>query len=68
MTFADVVVENSSVTFNSRQKILIVAFWLAGIILGIIFFVGLYNSFEDTTNYLPPNCYSLNGKQICPNP
>jgi hypothetical protein len=41
---------------------------VAAIIFGIFFFVGQYNTFDGSTNFLPPNCYLLNGKQICPNP
>jgi len=54
--------------FNKRLKIIIIGVVIASIIFGIFYFVGHYNTLEDTTNLLPPNCYSLNGKQICPNP
>jgi predicted secreted protein len=54
--------------FNNRLKtIIIIAVVVSGIIFGIFYFAGHYNTLSDTTtNYLPPNCYSLNGKQICP--
>lgn len=67
MTFPDV--DNFNVSrINRRLKIIIIAVVIAGIIFGLFYFAGHYNTPEDTTNYLPPNCYSLNGKQICPNP
>jgi hypothetical protein len=32
------------------------------------FFMDENNELENTnTNYLPPNCYSVNGEIICPN-
>jgi hypothetical protein len=42
-------------------------FFISGIIFGIwLFFISGYN-FSDNSEKLPPNCYSLNAKQICPN-
>jgi hypothetical protein len=37
-------------------------------IIGVWFFVisGLDNAIGNSEKYLPPNCYSINGKQICP--
>jgi len=41
--------------------VIIFAVWL-------FFISGSYDTFDDINSYLPPNCYSLNGKQVCPNP
>jgi hypothetical protein len=40
----------------------------AGIAVAVWFFFvsDAYNTINDTNNYLPPDCYSINGKQICP--
>jgi hypothetical protein len=40
----------------------------SGIAFGVWFFLisDAYNSTNDSSNYLPPGCYSINGKQICP--
>lgn len=40
--------------------VIIIAIWL-------FFISGTYNPFYETDT-LPPDCYSVNGKQICPNP
>lgn len=53
---------------NGKLKIIIIAVVVAVIIFGFFYFVGHYKTLNETTNYLPPNCYSVNGKQICPNP
>ncbi|MGI0032792.1 MAG: hypothetical protein ACRD97_05920 [Nitrososphaeraceae archaeon] len=46
---------------------IIIVIAVAGIIFGIwLFFISGYNSL-DNSEKLPPNCYSLNAKQICPN-
>jgi len=48
--------------------LLIAAIIIAAIILVVIFvIIPEKNELEKTnTNYLPPDCYSLNGKIICP--
>jgi len=45
--------------------IIIVLF--ASISFGVWFFLisGLDNAIGNSEKYLPPNCYSINGKQIC---
>ncbi|MGI0031060.1 MAG: hypothetical protein ACRD80_05705 [Nitrososphaeraceae archaeon] len=54
--------------FNKRKLIVMtIIISVAAIIIGIwFFFIGEHN-FE-STNILPPNCYMINGKQICPIP
>ncbi|MDW3614916.1 MAG: hypothetical protein QN773_10625 [Nitrososphaeraceae archaeon] len=66
---------NSSISRLRQRKTL---FIIAAIIIGatifvlVFFFMDENNELEDTntntnTNYLPPNCYSINGEIICPN-
>jgi hypothetical protein len=40
----------------------------AGIAFAVWFFFvsDAYNSIDEANNYLPPDCYSINGKQVCP--
>ena len=54
--------------FIKRKLIVItIIITVAAIIIGIwLFFMGELK-FE-STDILPPNCYMINGKQICPNP
>jgi cell division protein FtsI/penicillin-binding protein 2 len=40
--------------------IIIFAMWL--------FFISVKNNPYYDNGKLPPNCYSINGKQVCPNP
>jgi len=51
-----------------KTILLIAAIIIAAIILVVIFvIIPEKNELEKTnTNYLPPDCYSLNGKIICP--
>jgi hypothetical protein len=41
---------------------------VANIAFGVLFFFisGSDNTIWNSDKYLPPNCYSINGKQICP--
>ena len=64
---------NSSISRLRQRKTL---FIIAAIIIGatifvlVFFFMDENNELENTntnTNYLPPNCYSINGEIICPN-
>ena len=54
--------------FIKRKLIVItIIITVAAIIIGIgLFFMGEHK-FE-SIDILPPNCYMINGKQICPNP
>jgi len=72
MTFpGDVESSNPSTKFFKRRLVFaIIIFLAAGLAFGFWFFF-IYDSHdavEKSENYLPPNCYSINGKQICPKP
>jgi hypothetical protein len=67
----DVDKSNPSSRFVSRKLILVTIIVLvAGITFGVWFFFisDSDNAIDTGDNFLPPNCYSLNGKQICPSP
>jgi hypothetical protein len=51
-----------------RLTLTIIIVLVTGIMLGAWFFFisDLVNAIGKNDNYLPPNCYSINGKQICP--
>jgi cytochrome c biogenesis protein CcdA len=53
---------------TDKRVWLIILIAVAVIVFAIWFFVisDAYNAFQDTNNSLSPNCYSINGKQICP--
>jgi hypothetical protein len=62
---------NQSRRLLGRRLILgIIIVLVASIVFGVWFFFisGLDNAIRNSEKYLPPNCYSINGKQICPNP
>jgi hypothetical protein len=51
-----------------RRVWLIVVIAVAVIMFAVwLFFISGYIGL-DNSEMLPPNCYSLNGKQVCPNP
>ncbi len=52
-----------------KTQLIIAAIIIAATIFALVFFfMDKNNELENTnTNYLPPNCYSLNGEIICPN-
>ena len=59
---------------RQRKTLLIIAAIIiaATIFVLVFFFMDENNELENTntntnTNYLPPNCYSINGEIICPN-
>jgi len=62
-------VNNSRISRLLQRKItlIIIAIIVAAIIWAIMFFFGDENNKSKNTKYLPPNCYSLNDKIICPN-
>jgi hypothetical protein len=67
----DVDKSNPSSRFVSRKLILVTIIVLvAGITFGVWFFFisDSDNAIDTSDNFLPPNCYSVNGKQICPSP
>jgi hypothetical protein len=60
---------NQSNRLLGRRLILgIIIVLFVSISFGVWFFVisGLDNAIGNNEKYLPPNCYSINGKQICP--
>ena len=60
--------KSSLTKFNKRKLIVItIIISVAAIIIGMWFFFMNEHNFG-STNFLPPNCYMINGKQICPNP
>ena len=69
MSYRDVENSNRSVRFFEKKLFLaIIIVLVAGIAFGA-WFVFVFNAqnAEDTKNtVLPPDCYSINGKQICP--
>ena len=70
MTFPkDVDNSNAPSRLFSRRLILaIIIVLVAGLTFGLwFFFISDSNDATENSNiYLPPNCYSVNGKQICP--
>lgn len=51
-----------------RLGLAIIIVLVSGIMFGFWFFFisDLDNVIWHNDNYLPPNCYSINGEQICP--
>jgi hypothetical protein len=70
MTFPeDVDHSNAPSRFFGRRLILATLIVLvAGLTFGVWFFFisDSNNAAENSDIYLPPNCYSVNGKQTCP--
>jgi hypothetical protein len=67
----DVDNSNRSSRFYNRKLILgIIIVAVAGLTFGVWFFFisNSDNAIDTSENFLPPNCYSINGKQICPSP
>lgn len=57
--------------FLGRRLILaVIIVLIAGITFGVWFFFisDSDNAIENSDNFLPPNCYSINGKHTCPKP
>ena len=54
--------------FGKKLMIVIIIVLVAGLTFDVsIFFISDSDSgIENNDNFLPPNCYSINGKQICP--
>jgi hypothetical protein len=53
---------------SRRLILLIIIILVASIAFCVWFFFisGLTDNINKSANYLPPDCYSINGKQICP--
>ena len=64
----DVDNSNAPSRFFGRRLILaIIIVLVAGLTFGLWFFISdSNNAAENSDIYLPPNCYSVNGKQTCP--
>jgi hypothetical protein len=60
--------DQSSRLIGRRLCLAIIILLVSGIIFGSWFFFisDLDNVIWNNDNYLPPNCYLINGKQICP--
>jgi hypothetical protein len=60
--------DQSSRLIGRRLGLAIIIVLVSGIIFGSWFFFisDLDNVIWNNDNYLPPNCYSINGKHICP--
>jgi hypothetical protein len=60
--------DQSSRLIGRRLGLAIIIVLVSIIIFGFwLFFISdLDNVIWNNDNYLPPNCYSINGKQICP--
>ena len=50
------------------MMLVIIIVVVAGFVFGVWFFSisESDNAIQNSENYLPPNCYSVNGKQTCP--
>ncbi|HEY7226605.1 MAG TPA: hypothetical protein VH481_00580 [Nitrososphaeraceae archaeon] len=69
MTFAKSVKNPQSNKLFGRKLIIgILIVLVATLVMGVWFFSnsGLGLGIGNTEKYLPPNCYSINGNQICP--
>ena len=63
-------VNSRSARFFGKRMLLVIIILVGGLTFGLWYFF-IFNSNNATENsdvYLPPNCYSVNGKQICPPP
>jgi hypothetical protein len=56
--------------FSKRMLLAIIIVLVAGFTFGLWFFFisDSNNAIENNDNFLPPDCYLLNGKQIYPKP
>jgi hypothetical protein len=67
MSFRDVDKSDPSTRLIEKRLILAVLIVsVLGIGFAFWFFLDVYDDFNDANNILPLDCYSLNGKQICP--
>jgi len=70
MTIPEDVNNRSARFFGKRILLVIIIFLIAGLAFGLWYFF-VFNSnnvIKNTDVYLPPNCYSVNGKQTCAPP
>jgi hypothetical protein len=68
MTFPEDIDRRSTRFFGKRMLLAIIIVLAAGLTFGLWFFFisDSNNAIENNDSFLPPDCYSLNGKQICP--
>ena len=68
MSFRDNV-DHSKISRLLQRKIIliIIAIIIAAAIFAVMFFFMDNDNQLEKTKYLPPDCYSLNGKIVCPN-
>jgi hypothetical protein len=68
MHFRDDDESGSATRFFETKLLFILIISAAGITFAIWFFFisGADKASEDVKTVLPPNCYSINGKQTCP--
>jgi len=54
---------------GKKLRLTVIIVVVAVIIFAIwLFFISVENNPNYDNDVLPPNCYSLNGKKVCPNP
>ena len=70
MTVPDDINNRSTRFFGKRILLVIIVVLAGGLAFGLwYYFISNSNNIpENTDTYLPPNCYSINGKQTCPVP
>jgi hypothetical protein len=70
MTVPEDINNRSTRFFGKRILLAIIIILIAGLSFAVwYFFISDSNNVEKNSDvYLPPNCYSVNGKQICPPP
>lgn len=69
MSFPEDVNSNTSSGFFGRKLILAMIIAVVVIVIFAVWFFFIsdtYNATENSDNYVPSNCYSINGKQTCP--
>ena len=68
MTIPEDVNNRSARFFGKRILLTIIIILVAGLAFGLwyIFIYGSQIAPQNSDVYLPPNCYSVNGKQTCP--
>jgi hypothetical protein len=70
MTVPEDINNRSTRFFGKRILLAIIIILIAGLSFAVwYFFISDSNNVAKNSDvYLPPNCYSVNGKQICPPP
>lgn len=70
MTIPEDISNRSRRFFGKRMLLVIIIILIAGLTFGVwfLFISGSDNAPQSSDVYLPPNCYSVNGKQTCSPP